>query len=53
MDCVSDKSMRPQKAEGIKKAEWMDLEAVRKSLHNSYRSIRYVMQEYIKMAEKV
>lgn len=53
MDCKSDKRMKPQKAEGIKKAEWMDLEAVRNSLHDSYRSIRYVMQEYIKMTEKV
>ena len=29
------------------------MEEVRKSLHDSYRSIRYVMQEYIKMVEKV
>ncbi len=53
MECKSDKKMKPQKQEGIKKAEWMDLEAVRQALHDSYRSIRYVMQEYMKLLEKV
>ncbi len=53
MECLDDSKMKPQKKEGIKKAEWMDLEMVRQSLHDSYRSIRYVMQEYIKLAEKV
>ncbi len=48
MSCVSDEKMTPQVAEGIRKAEWMDMENVRKSLHDSYRSIRYVMQEYTK-----
>lgn len=49
MHCVDDQNMAPQKGEGIKKVEWMDLEQVRKALHDSYRSIRYVMQEYTKM----
>ncbi|MEP1097209.1 MAG: NUDIX domain-containing protein [Cyclobacteriaceae bacterium] len=53
MDCEDDRDMQPQTEEGIKKVEWMDLEAVRASLHDSYRSIRYVMQEYLKMAEEV
>ena len=48
MHCVDDKKMAPQKDEGIKKVEWMDMEEVRKALHGSYRSIRYVMQEYTK-----
>lgn len=52
MHCVSDKKMAPQKDEGIKKVEWMDMEEVRKALHGSYRSIRYVMQEYTKMIKK-
>lgn len=52
MDCIDDKKMAPQKEEGIKKVEWMSMEEVRKSLHGSYRSIRYVMQEYTKMMEK-
>ncbi|SNT24308.1 ADP-ribose pyrophosphatase YjhB, NUDIX family [Ekhidna lutea] len=49
MQCVDDSQMAPQKDEGIKKVEWMDLDQVRKALHDSYRSIRYVMQEYTKM----
>jgi ADP-ribose pyrophosphatase YjhB (NUDIX family) len=53
MKCINDSKMAPQKEEGIKKVEWMDMKQVRKALHGSYRSIRYVMQEYIKMAEKV
>ncbi len=53
MESVDDSHMKPQKKEGIKRAEWMDLELVRNSLHDSYRSIRHVMQEYIRMMEKV
>ena len=53
MHCVNDKNMAPQKDEGIKKVEWMNLEEVRKALHGSYRSIRYVMQEYTKMLKEV
>lgn len=49
MKCVNDKKMGPQKEEGIKKVAWMDMEEVRKALHDSYRSIRYVMQQYTKM----
>ncbi|MEO9873113.1 NUDIX hydrolase [Ekhidna sp.] len=53
MQCINDSKMAPQKDEGIKKVEWMDLEQVRKALHDSYRSIRYVMQEYTKMMKEV
>ena len=49
MTCKSDKKMAPQEDEGIKKVEWMDLKEVRVALHDSYRSIRYVMQEYTKL----
>ncbi|MEQ8903947.1 NUDIX domain-containing protein [Ekhidna sp.] len=52
MHCVDDKLMAPQKGEGIKKVEWMDLEQVRVALHDSYRSIRYVMQEYTKLMKE-
>ena len=52
MHCVDDKNMAPQKDEGIKKVEWMNMEEVRKALHGSYRSIRYVMQEYIKLLKE-
>lgn len=52
MVCVDDSTMAPQKGEGIKKVEWMSLEEVRNALHGSYRSIRYVMQEYTKLMKK-
>ncbi len=53
MTCINDEKMAPQKEEGIKKAEWMDLEQVRVALHDSYRSIRYVMQEYTKLIKEL
>ncbi len=53
MHCVDDNKMAPQKDEGIKKVEWMSLEEVRKALHGSYRSIRYVVQEYTKLLKEV
>ncbi|NQZ75768.1 MAG: NUDIX hydrolase [Ekhidna sp.] len=52
MKCTNDDNMAPQEDEGIKKVEWMDLEDVRKALHGSYRSIRYVMQQYTKLSKK-
>ncbi|MEO1255949.1 MAG: NUDIX hydrolase [Bacteroidota bacterium] len=52
MHCISDKKMAPQKGEGIKKVEWMNMEEVRNALHGSYRSIRYVMQEYMKLLKE-
>ncbi|MEP0986874.1 NUDIX domain-containing protein [Ekhidna sp.] len=52
MHCLDDSKMTPQMDEGIKKVEWMNLEEVRKALHGSYRSIRYVMQEYTKMMKE-
>ena len=53
MNCLNDKKLAPQKGEGIKKVEWMDMDQVRVALHDSYRSIRYVMQEYTKMMKVV
>ncbi|MFK7951529.1 MAG: NUDIX hydrolase [Ekhidna sp.] len=52
MSCLDDLNLAPQKEEGIKKAEWMSMEEVRKALHDSYRSIRYVMQAYTKMIKE-
>lgn len=52
MTCQNDAKMAPQKEEGIKKVEWMDMEQVRNALHDSYRSIRYVMQAYTKMMKE-
>ncbi|WP_425392338.1 NUDIX hydrolase [Ekhidna sp.] len=53
MHCIDEKNMAPQKDEGIKDVQWMTIEEVRKALHNSYRSIRYVMGEYTKMMKEV
>ena len=53
MHCKSDEKMAPQEEEGIKKVKWMNLEEVRKAFHGSYRSIRYIMQEYTKMIKEV
>ena len=52
MRCADDKKMSPQKEEGIKKVEWMSIDEVRKALHDSYKSIRFVMQEYMKMLKE-
>lgn len=52
MECIDDKNLGPQKGEGIKKVEWMTMVEVRKALHDSYRSIRFVMQEYTKMLKE-
>ncbi|MEQ9404445.1 MAG: NUDIX hydrolase [Cyclobacteriaceae bacterium] len=52
MKCINDKDMMPQANEGIKKVEWMDMEEVRNSLKDSYRSIRYVVQEYTKTTDE-
>lgn len=52
MKCIDDRKMAPQKEEGIKKVEWMDMDQIRIALHDSYRSIRYVMQQYIKLAKQ-
>ena len=48
MSCTNDKKMAPQEGEGIKEVAWMSMDKVRKVLHGSYRSVRYVMQEYTK-----
>ncbi|MEM6813695.1 MAG: NUDIX hydrolase [Bacteroidota bacterium] len=52
MHCQNDEKMAPQKIEGIKKVKWMNIEEVREALHISYKSIRYVMQEYTKMLKE-
>ena len=48
MKCLDDTRMKPQKKEGISNVKWMNMNEVRVALKKSYRSIRYVMQEYIK-----
>jgi ADP-ribose pyrophosphatase YjhB (NUDIX family) len=46
MTCVDDSEMKPQKGEGIKLAQWMKMEEMQEVLVESYRSLRYVVQEY-------
>ncbi len=52
MECLDDLQMRPQIEEGIDDVKWMSLSQVRASLHDSYRTIRVVMQEYHKLLKK-
>ncbi len=53
MTCVSDKHMEPQEEEGIKKVEWMEMAEIREVLHESHRSIRYVIQKYTEEVKKI
>jgi len=51
MQCLNDQQMSPQEEEGIEDVQWMDTDGVRKALYDSYRTIRYVVQEYNKVSE--
>jgi ADP-ribose pyrophosphatase YjhB (NUDIX family) len=46
MSCVDDSNLSPQKGEGIKLVQWMKMEEMQEVLVDSYRSLRYVVQEY-------
>ena len=48
MKCIDDTYMSPQIEEDIQDVQWMDIRQVRSALYNSYRTIRYVIQEYNK-----
>lgn len=52
MTCVDDTNLAPQEEEGIKEAKWMSLTELRSALYDSYRSIRYVIQEYHKLLKQ-
>ncbi len=52
MTCVDDTNLAPQEEEGIKEAKWMNLTELRSALYDSYRSIRYVIQEYHKLLKE-
>ncbi len=52
MSCEDDQGMAPQTDEGIEDVRWMTVSEVRQALYNSYRTIRYVVQEYNKMLKK-
>lgn len=49
MTCKDDSRLKPQKSEGITKVEWMTMEEMQEALVDSYRSLRYVVQEYQQM----
>jgi len=49
MKCLNDVNMAPQIEEDIQDVQWMNTDNVRKALYDSYRTIRYVVQEYNKM----
>jgi len=47
MDCVDDKKMKPQKEEGIDAIRWMTENEAVEALHDSYKSIREVLNCYL------
>jgi len=51
MACLDDGQMKPQTGEGIDDVRWMDVRNTREALYNSYRTVRYVMQEYYKLLD--
>ncbi|MEQ9298343.1 MAG: NUDIX domain-containing protein [Cyclobacteriaceae bacterium] len=51
MKCLDDSQMQPQTGESIEDVRWMDVRNTRQALYNSYRTVRYVMQEYYKLLD--
>jgi hypothetical protein len=52
MECVDDSNIAPQVEEDIEEIRWMNQKEVFHALQNSYRSIRFVFEEYYKRKEK-
>lgn len=46
MTCKDDEHMSPQEEEGIMDVQWFTMEEMQERLLDSYRSLRYVVQEY-------
>ncbi len=46
MTCKDDTNLAPQHEEGIKEVKWMTMDEMQMALVESYRSLRYVVQEY-------
>ncbi|NJN41211.1 MAG: NUDIX domain-containing protein [Flammeovirgaceae bacterium] len=46
MDLTDDSKMEPRKAEDIEELRWMNQKEVYHALENSYRSIRFVFEEF-------
>lgn len=52
MDLIDDSEMKPSLEEDIEDIRWMTQKEVYHALENSYKSVRYVFEEYYKMIEK-
>ena len=53
MDLLDDSRMKPSYEEDIEELRWMTQKEVYHALENSYKSVRFVLEEYYKMMEKV
>ncbi len=53
MDVVNDTKMRPETKEDIEEIRWMTRKEVYHALENSYKSIRFVFEEYYRKSEVV
>ncbi len=53
MTCKDDTNLAPQLAEGIKEVKWMTMDEMQIALVDSYRSLRYVVQEYQQKLVKI
>jgi len=53
MELVDDTKMKPSAEEDIEDVRWMTQKEVYHALENSYRSIRFVFEEYYRKAEAV
>jgi ADP-ribose pyrophosphatase YjhB (NUDIX family) len=51
MDVVDDSKMRPDLSEDIEETRWMNGKEVYHALEHSYKSIRYVFEQYFGMME--
>jgi ADP-ribose pyrophosphatase YjhB (NUDIX family) len=52
MECVDDSTLSPQREEDIEDIRWMNQKEVYHALQNSYRSIRFVFEEYYKRKDR-
>ncbi len=53
MDLLDDSRAKPSLEEDIEELRWMTQKEVYHALENSYKSIRFVFEEYYKAAEKI
>jgi len=51
MDIIDDTRMRPDPAEDIEEARWMNRKEVYHALEHSYKSISYVFEQYYELIE--